>query len=103
MENREEKLREKLTGELGITTWRGLLPDTLNKSLFFVSSELDLIEIGIHVAMDHTAEVKKLLESDRLVRPGKEQMEHWDKEGSLFQFIIVEPFVFFQDYTEPVG
>jgi len=103
MENREEKLREKLTGELGITTWRGLLPDTLNKSLFFVAADLDLVEVGIHVAMDHTAKVKKWLESGRLIRPSKGQMEHWDKEGSLFQFIIVEPFVFFQDYTEPVG
>ena len=100
--SREEKLREKLTSELGVASWKGLLPDTLNKSLFYLSPDIDLVEVGMRVALDHLSEVKKLLETGFLTRPTVDQMKHWETEGSLFQFIIVEPFVFFQDYTEPV-
>lgn len=97
----EHQLREKLVSELGVSTWRGLVPDVLKKSLFIVSTDLDLIEVGIHVALDHTEEVKRWIESGQLAKPTLEQMKEWDTQGSLFQFIIVEPYVFFQTYTVP--
>lgn len=98
---REQHLREKFASELGVSTWRGLIPDVLSKSLFLVSSELDLVEVGVHVALDHTSEVRQWLESGALKRPEAEQMKEWEKVGSLFQFIIVEPYVFFQEYSVP--
>ncbi len=98
---REQHLREKFTSELGVATWRGLIPDVLSKSLFLVSSELDLVEVGVHVALDHTSEVRQWIESGALKRPATEQMKEWEKVGSLFQFIIVEPYVFFKEYNIP--
>jgi hypothetical protein len=95
---REQHLREKLTGELGVATWKGLIPETLTKSLFFVSPDLDLVEMGVQVALDHTSEVNKWLENGHLTRPTPEQITAWETFGSLFQFIIVEPYVFFQEY-----
>lgn len=97
----EQHLREKLASELGVSTWRGLLPDVLSKSLFHVSADLDLVEVGVHVALDHTGEVKQWLDSGALKRPSAEEMSQWEKEGSLFRFIVVEPYVFFQEYTVP--
>jgi hypothetical protein len=100
-EQREEKLREKLTGELGVSSWKGLIPGMLNKSLFFVSPDVDLVDVGVQVALDHTSEIKKWLEAGHLTRPTSHQIAEWETSGSLFQFIIVEPFVFFQEYTVP--
>ena len=96
---REEQLREKLTGEIGVSSWKGLIPEMLTKSLFLVSSDLDLVEVGVHVALDHTSEVKKWLDTGYLIRPTKEQIADWETFGSLFRFIIVAPFVFFQEYV----
>jgi hypothetical protein len=95
---REQQLREKLTGELGVSTWKGLLPDTLTKSLFLVSPDLNLVDVGVEVALDHTSEVKQWLDAGKLTRPTQEQISKWETFGSLFQFIIVAPFVFFQEY-----
>jgi hypothetical protein len=94
----EQQLREKLTGELGVATWKSLIPEMLTKSLFYVSSDLDLVEVGVQVALDHTSEVKKWLETGHLTRPTPEQITAWETFGSIFQFIIVEPYVFFQEY-----
>jgi len=98
---KQQELRENLTDELAVVSWKGLLPEMLNDRLYFVSSELDLVEVGIKVALDRTDEIKKLLETGALARPGSEQIADWESKGSLFQCIIVEPFVFFQEYIIP--
>jgi hypothetical protein len=97
-EQNEQKLRDKLTGELDVSSWKGLIPDMLSKSFFFVSKDLDLVEVGVQVALDRTSEVKHWLDSGLLKRPTEDQIRHWETFGSLFQFIIVEPYVFFQEY-----
>jgi hypothetical protein len=95
----EQHLREKLSGELGVATWKSLLPEMLTKSLFFVSPDLDLVDVGVQVALDRTGEVKKWLETGALSRPTPEQISTWETSGSLFRFIILAPYVFFQDYS----
>jgi len=55
---REHQLREKLEGELGVATWKGLIPEMLTKSLYYVSPDIDLVEVGVQVALDHTSEVR---------------------------------------------
>ena len=100
---REQHLREKLTGEIGVSSWKGLIPDMLTQSLFFVAPDLDLVEVGVQVALDHTGEIKKWLDAGRLTRPSKEQIDEWETFGSLFRFIIVAPFVFFQEYDVPAS
>lgn len=94
----EQQLRDKLTGELDVSSWKGLIPEMLSRSLFSVSKDLDLVEVGVRVALDCTSEVKQWLDSGLLKRPTKDQISHWETFGSLFQFIIVEPYVFFQEY-----
>jgi hypothetical protein len=95
---REQKLREKLIGELDVSSWKGLIPEMLSKSLFCVSKDLDLVEVGVQVALDHTSQVKQWLDSGLLKHPTKDEISQWETFGSLFQFIIVEPYVFFQEY-----
>jgi hypothetical protein len=97
----EEKLREKIAGEVAVASWKGLIPDMLTKSLFLVSPDMDLVEVGVQVALDHTSEVKRWLDAGLLVRPSRDQIKEWETNGSLFRFIIVAPFVFFQEYTVP--
>lgn len=95
---REKQLREKLSGEVNVSTWKGLIPDMLTRSLFIVSPEIDLVEVGVQVALDHTSRVREWIDAGKLARPTKEQIDEWETTGSLFRFIIVAPFVFFQEY-----
>ena len=95
---RERQLREKLTEEVTVSTWKGLIPDMLTRSLFIVSPDLDLVEVGVAVALDRTPRIKEWIDDGRLARPTGEQITRWETTGSLFRFIIVQPFVFFQEY-----
>jgi hypothetical protein len=94
----EQQLRDKLAGELDVSSWKGLIPEMLSKSLFLVAKDLDLVEVGVQVALDRASEVKQWLDCGFLKRPTEDQISHWETFGSLFQFIIVEPYVFFQEY-----
>lgn len=94
----ENQLYEKLSAEINVATWKGLIPDMLSRSLFLVSHDLDLADVGVQVALDHTPKVKEWLDTGKLTRPTKEQIDEWETTGSLFRFIIVQPFVFFQEY-----
>lgn len=98
---RERNLREKLTAEVAVSTWKGLIPDLLSKALFMVSPGVDLVEVGVQVALDNTSQVKAWIESGDLARPTEEQIRVWEASGSLFRFIIVSPFVFFQEFQVP--
>lgn len=95
---RERQLRDKLMGEVTVSTWKGLIPDMLARSLFIVSPGIDLVEVGVQVALDRTATVKEWIDAGKLSRPSREQIEEWETTGSLFRFIIMQPFVFFQEY-----
>jgi hypothetical protein len=97
----ERQLREKLSAEINVATWKGLIPDMLTRSLFLVSDDLDLAEVGVQVALDNTAAVKGWIDAGKLVRPTQEQINTWETTGSLFRFIIVQPFVFFQEFEGP--
>lgn len=94
----EIQLRGKLTAEVTVSTWKGLIPDMLTRALFMVSADLDLVEVGVHVALDHAARVKEWIDAGKLARPVQGQIAEWENTGSLFRFIVVAPFVFFQEY-----
>jgi hypothetical protein len=100
---RESQLREKLSSEMTVSTWKGLIPDLLSRALFIVSPGLDLVEVGVQVALDNTAMVKEWIDSGELARPTEDQIRAWQDTGSLFRFIIVSPFVFFQEFEPPAS
>ncbi len=98
---RERQLREKLSSEVCVSTWKGLIPDLLSRALFIVAPDLDLVEVGVQVALDNTMLVNEWIASGSLSRPSREQIDEWETTGSLFRFIIVSPFVFFQVFESP--
>lgn len=96
--HKETQIRDKLASEVSVSTWKGLMPDLLTRALIIVAPHLDLVEVGVQVALDNTDRVKEWIEAGSLARPTKEQISEWESTGSLFRFIIVAPFVFFQAF-----
>ena len=93
-------LADKFKEEIGTVSWSWLRPHEKRKSLFLVTSELDLVEVAIAVAEDKTAQVKIWLDRGDLVHPSLEQVAKWEREGGLFSGIIVKPYVFFKEDKE---
>lgn len=87
-----EKL-EKYSGEVG---WSYLCPHFEAGNLIYVDPVLDLRTAGLAFAHDENAQVKQWLRSGDLVQPCQAHADHWEKEATRFQAMIVRPFVLAQ-------
>ena len=76
----ESVLREKLQGEVGRVSWRSLVPHQQRGHLWLLE-DLDLVSVGLAVAMDQLETVSGWTQSGRLrrerLRPGKNLPESY--------------------------
>ena len=87
-----EKL-EKYSGEVD---WSYLRPHFEAGNMIYVDPCLDLKTAGLAFSEDDQAQVKKWLHSGDLVQPCELHAEHWQKEKTQFQAMIVRPFILAQ-------
>ena len=93
-----EELRSKLSTEIEETDWNALKKHNENETVFFVSSDLDLIDVSVAVATDKSHFVKVWLDSGQLARPTDEQVKYYDANEykKMCKFIIIQPYVLVQ-------
>ena len=98
----ESVLRDKLKGEMGRVSWTRLAPHHQRGHLWFLE-ELDLVSVGLAVAMDQLDTVSAWTQSGRLRRPTNEEVSAWadDPTAQHFEFLIVQPFVLAIEHQGP--
>jgi len=93
------ELEEKLRDELSIAPWETLAPHAERDSLICVSSDLNLVEVGVAIASDDVSKVNEWMSSTKIRKPTREELDNWNKEqGNFFQFLIVQPYVLITEY-----
>ena len=90
----ESVLREKLQGEVGRVSWRSLVPHQQRGHLWLLE-DLDLVSVGLAVAMDQLETVSGWTQRGRLRRPTSGEVAAWEDDPTAqhFEFLIVQPFV----------
>lgn len=90
-----EELREKLKTEIDQTDWNALKIHHENGAVFIVDDKLELIDVGVAIAMDKLDFVKIWLDNDQLKRPTEEQVEQFNQNEyeKLADFLIIQPYV----------
>lgn len=83
------ELYEKLAAEVGIATWDALAPHAERGGLFWVDQSLDLIEVGVSLAVDDANSVQAWHKA-QLFLPAAPQAP---TEFVAFRFLIIQPFV----------
>ncbi len=83
------ELYEKLSADVGIATWDALAPHAERGGLFWVDQTLDLVEVGVSLAVDDASSVKAWHEAE-LFLPAAPQAP---SEFAAFRFLIIQPFV----------
>jgi hypothetical protein len=83
------ELYEKLSADVGIATWDALAPHAERGGLFWVDQSLDLVEVGVSLAVDDASSVKAWHEAE-LFLPAAPQAP---SEFAAFRFLIIQPFV----------
>ena len=92
-----QEIYEKLKGEIESATWEPLENHHKRGALIIVDNELDLIEVGVQIALDDVEMIKSYLKNIKLIQPSERDIEDIKKDEDLmFQFIIVQPYVLAQ-------
>ena len=94
----EDKLTqtEKLEKYSGEVDWNYLRPHFQAGNMIYVDPCLELQAAGLAFADDDQAQVQKWLKCGDLVQPCDLHAEHWKKEQTRFQAMIVRPFILAQ-------
>ena len=82
-------LYEKLAADVGIATWDALAPHAERGGLFWVDQSLDLIEVGVSLAVDDANSVKAWHDAQLFLPAASEA----PTELAAFRFLIIQPFV----------
>ena len=83
------ELYEKLAADVGIATWEALAPHAERGGLFWVDQSLDLIEVGVSLAVDDARSVQAWHDA-QLFLPAAPKAP---TEFAAFRFLIIQPFV----------
>lgn len=82
-------LYQKLYSEVGIASWDALSPHAERGALFWVNHTLDLVEVGVSLAIDDASSVKAWHESSLLLPAAS----HAPQDFVAYRFLIIQPFV----------
>ena len=92
---------ESFKCDLAEVSWRELRIHMQRDAIIIVSTELDLVAVGVAVADDDKAQVETWVASGQLSKPIEKQLESWEQEpAKRFQMLIVQPFILVQDICD---
>lgn len=93
-----QDLQAELAGRMGEAEWDWLAPHAERDALVMVSSQLDLLDVGVAIASDNTTHVQHWIDERLLVKPTRDQLHVWSKSpGKRFNALILQPYVLIQD------
>lgn len=92
--------KARLSLETDLARWQWLKPHSERDSLFVVSHELEIEEVGKRLADDDAEIVQRWLASHLLAKPTAAQLSEWENDpGKSFNMLIVSPFILIQELT----
>lgn len=90
-------LKEKLEKELLDTNWKPLAEHFARGAVYLLDKDLDIVEVGIAMAEDDVATIKRWLDDGLLYPPTPEEATAFAKnEDIYFDMLIIEPYVLIQ-------
>lgn len=98
----DTELHDKINRETGRIAWSELERHFASGSVIWVSAELDLIEVALHVAHDNRANVERWLAEGQLARVNDEQALRWTESDAQLWASVVSPFVLVQEPRQSV-
>lgn len=94
-------LRSKLEKEIQQAKWSDLEVHAQQDRLIVVDSKLNLLKVAVEVAADNSQVVSDWMNDNMVRKPTVEEIETWRQNQELnFQFVIVQPFVLIQSFSQ---
>ncbi|TNF33479.1 MAG: DUF2288 family protein [Deltaproteobacteria bacterium] len=90
----QDDLREKLAGDIDVTTWRDLRTHAARDRVFLVAPSVPLLDAAVAIGSDDAEKVGAWVASGALTRPTATQLAAWEKTlDKPFDCVILSPYV----------
>ncbi len=91
-------IRAELTENIDEAEWDWLIPHVQRDAVIVVSSQINLVDVGVAIASDNIPEVQTWIDEALLAKPSNEQMGQWNANRTKrFNTLIVQPYVLVQE------
>lgn len=90
-----DKLKEEFKSQIDEADWSMLKDHHANGAVFIVDEQLNLVDVGVGIALDKAQIIKLWLDDGLLYRPGEELVSSLSKDEYKMcaDFIIIQPYV----------
>ncbi|AFY66886.1 DUF2288 domain-containing protein [Geitlerinema sp. PCC 7407] len=93
-----EDLKTQLADNLAEAEWDWLKPHAQRDAIILVSSELDILEVGVAIANDNVQAVQRWITEQLIAKPSAEQLSFWNQDDTRkFTSLIVAPYVLIKE------
>lgn len=99
MSSATDHLRIKINQETARFPWSELLKHFASGNVLAVAPELDLVEVALHMANDHAAEIQTILSAGQLYKVSDEQAKVWLENDLELWTVVVKPWILVQHRT----
>ena len=96
----EELIRGKLNSETARIPWKELQRHFAGGYTFFISSELDLIEVGYQFQIDNAPQIEIWLNQELAKQVSNDQAREWYNNDESLWACVVKPWVLIQPDAE---
>ncbi len=87
-------IEAQLAEERADIEWEALIPHSRRDSIIFVHEGLDLVQVGVAIAQDNTAQVEVWIADQLIHKPTAQQLSQWNQDPKQqFSALIVQPYV----------
>ncbi len=91
-------LRAELAENLDEAEWEWLIPHVQRDAVVVVANELDLLDVGVAIALNNVSTVQHWISEQLLAKPSTIQLSNWNGDRTKrFNSLIVQPYVLVQE------
>lgn len=93
--------REELAQTVDVAEWGWMRAHLERGGVIIVSTDMDLVDVGLAVAADEAAAVGGWISAHQLTKPTAEQISEWNSApAKRFRLLVVSPYVLIQELPE---
>lgn len=91
-----QTIRDELMDECGVIEWGELARHFARGVVINVSQRIDLIDVGVIIALDDVVKVEELLQKGLIARASDDDAREWSVGNTKFTCIVAAPWVLVQ-------
>lgn len=94
----EQAIRTSLQASLDQAEWSWLKKHSERDALIIVTLDIALVDAGVRIALDDAATVQAWIQTGKISKPRREQLDAWDSApATKFMSLVVQPYVLIQE------